>query len=77
MSLANEETLLQEIIELLSEELDDNQKERVYYKLIKLFDQDNSLDLMDIESSDPFFDTMVEDYYEENNDTDESSDIDE
>jgi len=72
MSLNSEETLLQEIIEILSEELDDEQKERIYYKLIKLFDQDNSLDLMDIESSDPFFDTMVGDYYEENNDQDES-----
>jgi len=64
MGIGNGSTILEEILDILIDELEDEQKERVYYKLIKLFDDEGYENLMDIQSSDPLFDEVLSDYYE-------------
>jgi hypothetical protein len=64
MGWSDGSSLLEEIIEILVDELEDDQKERIYLKLIKLFEHNDCDTLMDIQSSDPIFDDVLNEYYE-------------
>lgn len=69
----NGSTIMEEIIDILVDELEDEQKERIYYKLIKLFDNEGCEDLMDIQSSDPIFDEILSAYYDSEEDDEDYS----
>jgi len=70
---SNGTTLLEEIISVLSDELEDDQKERVYQKLIKLF-ADEDCDVEDMESEDPIFETALSEFMGDDFNEDESDD---
>lgn len=77
MGWSDGSSVLEEIIDILADELEDEQKERIYLKLIKLFESQDCDTLMDIQSSDPIFDDVLNEYYENSDgmDQDEEDEI--
>lgn len=68
------EDVVEEIIDILKDELEDDQKERVYLKLIKLFEEEGCDNLADYQGIDPTFDEVLQNYYD---DYDENEDYEE
>jgi len=61
-------TLMEEILEILTEPLEDNQKKVIYPELIALFHQYGCRTLDTIENVDPLYDEAIADYYDGDND---------
>lgn len=76
MSWSSDE-ILEGIVDILKDELEDEQKERVYLKLVKLFDSTVGADLLaETTSIDPIFDEIVQKYYEGYDEDEEDCDED-